>query len=123
MMPSTPRRFYVATGTSRYPEGYPSLPVESDLLLIAAVFKKLGYQNALPELSLNPSRDGMINAIENWLRQKEAKGEVIFYYSGHGETQDRHYLALAEGECATEDIFRVFAKYPVPRALLIFDTC
>ncbi|MGC2660674.1 MAG: caspase family protein [Bryobacteraceae bacterium] len=117
-------RFYIATGTSLYPDGNASAITKRDLRSISSVLEKLGYKNALPPLSMNPTRDGIINALERWLASDEKKDEVIFYYSGHGESiYGRHYLPLCEGRCATEDIFRAFAETPAQRTLLIFDTC
>jgi hypothetical protein len=126
-MPVPLNRFYIATGTTEYSSDFPPLPSAArDLDQITGVFEELGYKSALPELPRNPSRDGLINALENWFKSSDRKpdDEAVFYYSGHGETDDRHYLALKNGHCASEDIFRAIAQKPIAhRILIILDTC
>ena len=120
-------RFYIATGTTEYPSDFPPLPsVAGDLKQITGALEQLGYKNAVPELPMNPSRDGLVSALENWFKSSERKpdDEAVFYYSGHGDTDDRHYLALKNGQCASEDIFRAIALKPIARrVLIILDTC
>jgi hypothetical protein len=109
-MSTTTGLFYIVMGTSKYPKlaAVDQLPeVEQDLEEIERSFRLLGYTNALPALALNPRRE-QLDLLEQWFcsNDRRPEDEVILYYAGHGETDDRHYLTLFDSRYPTEDLFR-----------------
>jgi Caspase domain len=122
-------RYYIATGTAKYAakSAVSQLPgVEGDLRELLKSLDALGYKNALPDLYTNPTFDQLLD-IGSWFQSSDRlpKDEVIFYYSGHGSVDDRHYILLASGQkFPTEDIFRAIAEKPIARnVLIVLDTC
>src|SRR3989442_14511523 len=74
----------------------------------------------------NPTFD-QLRGLEARFLSASPDDEIIFYYSGHGYLDDRHYLQLSsddQGLYPTEDIFRAAARSPKARSiLLVFDVC
>jgi WD40 repeat protein len=133
-------RFLIAIGTAEYPAlgGDASLPsVRDDLRLVARCFAELGYKRVLTEVSEDPAMQQLRSAISDWFHapERSAADWVVFYYSGHAETDEdesRHYLLLARSRLdqldasalAAEDLVRLMLKgSPVQQMLIILDTC
>jgi hypothetical protein len=134
------RRFLIATGTARYdrlPEKAQLPSVEQDLQGIRDLFcDALHYENALPDLKLNPKKEGFREAIAHWIKNKDRNGSdvVVIYYSGHGgidPVEGRHYLLTADSDpedlldtaVPTEDLARRIASSSLRLVLLLIDTC
>jgi WD40 repeat protein len=94
----------------------------------------LHYENALPNLKINPNKDVFRQAVGDWIRDKDRNESdvVAIYYSGHGDIElDRHYLLTAESDpqnlldtaVPTEDLARRIASSSVRLVLLLIDTC
>ena len=117
------RRFLIAAGTSDYellPKDAQLPSVKQDLERIRKVFcETLNYENALPDLKVNPKREVFLGALEDWLSKEDrSKSDVlVIYYTGHGfvePSESRHYLLTADSDLkrlvstaiATEDLVR-----------------
>jgi WD40 repeat protein len=142
----TPPRFLIAAGTARYdhlPEERQLPSVAGDLRLIVDCFARLGYQRVLAEVSENPTTTQFERAVCDWFTDpaRTSRDQVVFYYSGHGETRDRHYLWLADTQArleprtgalvlvtgtavASEDLIRpLILDSPIQQAIILLDTC
>ena len=92
------RRFLIAAGTSdlRVSSEDAQLPsVEQDLERIRTLFcEPLHYENALPDLKINPKREIFREALRDWIRKKDRSESdvVVIYYSGHGDIEERSTL-------------------------------
>ncbi len=132
------RRFLIAAGTSHYdrlPEDAQLPSVEQDLQGIRNLFcDALHYENALPDLAINPKKEVFRQTLGDWIRNKDRNESdaVVIYYSGHGDIElDRHYLLTAESDpnnlldtaVPTEDLARRIASSSVRLVLLLIDTC
>ena len=134
------RRWLIAVGTACYDsldqeDWLPS--VHEDLDQVARLFcGELGYQRALEEVSLNPTRAELHASISDWLTSPARSTEdvVIFYYSGHGLTDSesgRHYLLTRDYRernpvgtaFATEELMWMMGKAPMQHLLVLLDTC
>src|SRR4051812_17951439 len=100
-----PRRFLIAAGTSDYkhlPKDAQLPSVRQDLARIRKLFcETLNYEDALPDLKINPRKEPFREALRDWIRQKDRRESdiVVIYYSGHGDIeQDRHYLLTSDSK-------------------------
>src|SRR5205807_2605157 len=98
-----------------------------------------GYTRVLPELAESPSKQRLQQNLVRWLTDEDRRpsDQLVFYYTGHGETLDRHYLIPADGRyqrdtqrlitssaVAVETLLHpLFVDSPVQHALVILDTC
>ncbi|HEX5301374.1 MAG TPA: caspase family protein [Streptosporangiaceae bacterium] len=133
------RRWLIAAGTAQYdslPEDdwLPSVP--ADLEQVTDLFcGQLGYQRALADVSLNPSRSELHGALSGWLTSddRSAQDVVVLYYSGHGLTRGgRHYLLTRDYQernpagtaLATQELVWILGEdSPVRHLLVMVDTC
>jgi hypothetical protein len=117
--------------------------VPDDLRFVADCFARLGYTRVLAEVSDDPTADAFRNAVRDWLTEpaRTPRDQVVFYYSGHGETRDRHYLCFSDTRerldpqtgalqlltgtaIATEDLIRpLILDSPIQQAIVVIDTC
>jgi Caspase domain len=131
-------RFLIAAGTSHYdrlPEDAQLPSVEQDLRSIGDLFcDGLHYENALPDLKVNPKKEVFRQTLRDWIRNKDRNESdvVVIYYSGHGDIEgDRHYLLTTDSDpedlldtaVPTEDLARRIANSSVRLVLLLIDTC
>ena len=122
-------RYYLATGTSDYnvPD-FENLPaIIEEIAQVKAALHELGYIPAIENLPLHPNREQLSTALERVFSDQSRKpdDEIILYYCGHGWSDERHNLVLQDGHrYPTEDLFRIIARAPVARSVLIvLDTC
>ena len=133
------RRWLIAAGTAQYdslPEDdwLPSVP--ADLEQVTDLFcGQLGYQRALADVSLNPSRSELHGALSGWLTSDDRSEQdvVVLYYSGHGLTRGgRHYLLTRDYQernpagtaLATQELVWILGEdSPVRHLLVMVDTC
>jgi len=134
-------RYVVAVGAGAYTdEALPELSgVPTD---ISTVLNALGglrhraYESAVfPDGLVDPVLPSdVLGPLGDWLADDPAgRGEdtVIVYYSGHGVTADRLYLAVKDSRplnpagnaIAVDDLIRCFYQGGGTRLLLIVDTC
>ena len=127
--PMLQSRYYLATGTSDYnvPD-FENLPaIIEEIAQVKAALHELGYIPAIENLPLHPNREQLSTALERVFSDQSRKpdDEIILYYCGHGWSDERHNLVLQDGHrYPTEDLFRIIARAPVARSVLIvLDTC
>jgi hypothetical protein len=69
------RRFLIATGTSHYdllPEEAQLPSVKQDIGAVLDLFcDALHYENALPDLTINPNKDVFRQTLGDWIRHKD----------------------------------------------------
>ena len=111
-------------GTSIYHDRAPDLPtVETDVAAIKAALEVVGFTRAEVNPPLNPAGEQLRN-LDKWFAKRAPDDDVVLYYVGHGKSDDQHYLLLQEGEIASLDLIRTFARNPIARRiLLVLDTC
>jgi WD40 repeat protein len=134
------RRFLIAAGTAKYdklPEDQQLPSVYQDLARIVDCFTACGYEQALVNVCKDPSAEELKEALGQWLEDRSASDQVIFYYSGHGEfvERDGYYLACrdakydAEGQLSSskafsaEEIAKAISQSQLQDALIILDIC
>ena len=136
-----PQYYLIACGTKDYhPEsGFNALEsVEDDLERVVKALAKFGYQHVLRDvLYLNPSEPALKREFAKWLLKTDLaeQDQIIFYYSGHGDSidGDGHYLLLQETEKSllretafrTDDLVGPLLKPKIKATqfLYIIDTC
>jgi len=134
----TYHRSLIAAGTAKYehlPDHARELAsVAEDLVKINTLFcQTLGYERAIPELNLDPTREQFRNSLSDWFGTRSGKRDVlVIYYSGHGDVEGgRHYLLATDSDPSdllgtaleTEFLARRIASSDVRLALLLIDTC
>ncbi len=81
------RRFLIAAGTSDYkhlPKDAQLPSVRQDLARIRKLFcETLNYEDALPDLKINPRREPFREALRDWIRHEDRSESdiVVIYYS------------------------------------------
>ena len=134
----TGSRYLIAAGTSKYPnfDDADLSSVKDDIKSITASLtdESNGYKQVLPELGNDPTSNQLRESLSDWFASPERQptDQVIFYYSGHGEThQGRHYLLtsdstekqLSSKAFPAEDLIRYILDSPIQQAMIILDTC
>ena len=130
-----PKYYLIACGTKDYDNESTLARVPDDLDCIVKLFKfRFGYEHALPDLWLNPSKDDISKKFLSWLTASErrASDRVVFYYAGHGVDRRNfgHYLWLQNTESCgtaleTKNLLLPLIEPGVQldRILYIIDTC
>jgi WD40 repeat protein len=139
-------RLFIAAGTAQYDHLAENMqrPALRDVVRnVTELFTaQLGYAQALPEISHDPTSHELRKRLDAWLGSKDRDRSdwVVFYYTGHGELvgTDALYLLTKDFESGfhTSTAFPVAqlgdmlngrraggANRRVRRFLLILDTC
>lgn len=129
------RRFLVAAGTEHYQDGDELRSVPDDLRKVVEFFRRLGYEEQLPEFRLDPTSKALRDALSEWLNgaDRQASDTAVIYYSGHGDTQaSLFYLLTADSKenryadtaLRADYVLEALGENPtVRRVLLIIDAC
>jgi WD40 repeat protein len=129
------RRFLVAAGTEHYEDGDELRSVPDDLRKVVEFFGRLGYEEQLPELRLDPTSTALRGALSEWLNgsDRQTSDTAVIYYSGHGDTQASFFYVLtadskenryADTALRADYVLEALGENPkVRRVLLILDTC
>jgi WD40 repeat protein len=129
------RRFLVAAGTEHYEDGDELRSVPDDLRKVVEFFGRLGYEEQLSELRLDPTSTALRRALSEWLNgsDRQTSDTVVIYYSGHGDTQASFFYVLtadskenryADTALRADYVLEALGENPrVRRVLLILDAC
>ncbi|MEU1850551.1 caspase family protein [Streptomyces sp. NPDC019990] len=128
------RRYAIVVGVSRYAAPFPDVPrAVEDAERVADFLATMGYERALPTVSVNPTSAELRRELSAWSRGARLGPDdvVVAYFSGHGALhRDRHYLICADdGEdfpftaLPGTDFVGMVRDSLAGSALIIIDTC
>ncbi|MET7687470.1 caspase family protein [Streptomyces sp. NPDC005483] len=134
-MGATGRRFLVSVGVSTYQDsGITALPGATvDASRVADLLVPMGYERVLAGVSANPSRNKLVDELDEWVYEAELGPEdtVVLYFAGHGVKEGaEHYLLCSDhrpGRWSTavraDELAKPMVRSTVGHLLVVLDTC
>ncbi len=135
-------RFALIIGNEKYQKECQVAFAENDALVFKQyAIKTLGVPEKNIIFGLNVAARGMYNSIEqlqNFIKAKEGKAEVVVYYAGHGgvkeETKEPFLLPVdvSNEDLKNEnlkfavsigDLYKKLTAFPSVRVVVFFDAC
>ncbi|MFJ4567065.1 caspase family protein [Streptomyces caelestis] len=130
------RRFLISVGVGAYKDsGIPGLPgAVPDADRVAELLAPMGYTRVLEDLSCNPSRNALVEGLDEWAFETELgpRDVVVVYFAGHGQKNGpKHYLLCANHRpglwsstaVKSDDFAEPLVQSDVGHLLVILDTC
>ncbi|MFI8891212.1 caspase family protein [Streptomyces paradoxus] len=130
------RRFLISVGVGVYKDsGVPDLPgAVTDADRVAALLAPMGYTRVLEDLSRNPSRNALVEGLDEWALEEGLGPDdvVVVYFAGHGQKNGpKHYLLCANHRpglwsstaVKSDDFAEPLVQSDVGHLLVVLDTC
>ncbi|MGA5203829.1 caspase family protein [Streptomyces variegatus] len=130
------RRFLISVGVGAYKDsGIPGLPgAVTDADRVAALLAPMGYTRVLEDLSRNPSRNELVQGLDEWALETGLGPQdvVVVYFAGHGQKNGaKHYLLCADHRpglwsstaVKSDDFAEPLVQSDVGHLLVVLDTC
>ncbi|MBB4711673.1 WD40 repeat protein [Streptomyces luteogriseus] len=130
------RRFLISVGVGTYKDsGIPDLPgAVADADQVAALLAPMGYTRALADLSRNPSRNALVEGLDEWALETGLGPQdvIVVYFAGHGQKNGpKHYLLCANHRpglwsstaVKSDDFAEPLVQSDVGHLLVVLDTC
>ncbi|MZF84861.1 caspase family protein [Streptomyces sp. SID5643] len=134
--PGAGRRFLISVGVGVYKDsGVPDLPgAVPDADRVAALLAPMGYTRVLEDLSRNPSRNALVEGLDEWALETGlgADDVVVVYFAGHGQKNGpKHHLLCANHRpglwsstaVKSDDFAEPLVQSDVGHLLVVLDTC
>ncbi|MFD5944815.1 caspase family protein [Streptomyces collinus] len=135
-VPGGGRRFLISVGVGVYKDsGVPGLPgAVTDADRVAALLAPMGYTRVLEDLSRNPSRNALVEGLDEWALETGLGPDdvVVVYFAGHGQKNGlKHYLLCANHRpglwsstaVKSDDFAEPLVQSDVGHLLVVLDTC
>ncbi|MEU3086810.1 caspase family protein [Streptomyces massasporeus] len=134
--PGAGRRFLISVGVGAYKDsGIPALPgAVADADRVAALLAPMGYTRVLTDLSRNPSRNALVEGLDEWAFETGLgpRDVVVVYFAGHGQKNGpKHHLLCANHRpglwsstaLKSDDFAEPLVQSDVGHLLVVLDTC
>ncbi len=124
----------VAIGVAEYDHGHAPLPrVHEDISEVTRLFTEAGFKRELTGLTGRETATDIGVALDFWARGQAPTDSVVFFWSGHGQVEDGHYLLTRDSPSSGFNTYNavrsaelgalITKELRAKRVLVVLDTC